>query len=390
MTEGIYDLFESVNTPHYSNAEGSQRIADRIDVHRFDYRPELEGVRVAVFGVLDGRRSGDNEGCGAAPQAVRECLYRLTPHTGWQNTIDLGDLRPGITEEDTAAAVESVTAELIQLGIIPLVIGGGQDLTVSLYKALETLGQPSQVVTWDSRLDFGADPGQCTSSNFMNDIILHEPNYLFDYNNLGHQGYLTDPDTIELLEKMQFEATRLGTVTGEPEEMEPILRDADLVSIDCGVIRGADHPAHAKAGPNGISAVTACQLARYAGMSDQLKVLGIFEHNTDLDDRDRGAQLVAQILWHVLDGVFSQKSDYPKCSLSEYTRYVVDLEDVDQEVIFYKSGKSDRWWMEIPYPLMKGNQRRKAQVVSCSYTAYQEASKGKMPDRWWSTFQKLG
>ena len=67
MTEGIYDLFESVNTPHYSNAEGSQRIADRIDVHRFDYRPELEGVRVAIFGVLDGRRSGDNEGCGAAP-----------------------------------------------------------------------------------------------------------------------------------------------------------------------------------------------------------------------------------------------------------------------------------------------------------------------------------
>ena len=108
MTEGIFDLFESVHTPHYSNAEGSQRIADRIDVHRFDYRPELEGVRVALFGVLDGRRSGDNEGCADGSKGIRECLYRLTPHGGWQATVDLGDLRPGLTEEDTAAAVESV------------------------------------------------------------------------------------------------------------------------------------------------------------------------------------------------------------------------------------------------------------------------------------------
>jgi arginase family enzyme len=194
------------------------------------------------------------------------CLYRLTPHGSWQATVDLGDLRPGLTEEDTAAAVESVTSELVQMGIIPLIIGGGQDLTVSLYKALEILGQPAQVVTLDARLDFGADPEQVTSLNFMNEVILHEPNFLFDYTNLGHQGYLTDPDTLELLEKMQFEALRLGTVQGNIEEMEPILRDADLVSIDCGVIRAADHPAHAHAGPNGLSAASACQLARYAGM----------------------------------------------------------------------------------------------------------------------------
>ena len=390
MTDGIYDLFESVHTPHYTNAEGSQRIADRIDVHRFDHRPELEGVRVAIFGILDGRRSGDNEGCADAPQVIRECLYRLTPHASWQATVDLGDLRPGLTEDDTAAAVESVTSELVQMGIIPLIIGGGQDLTVSLYKALEILGQPAQVVTLDARLDFGADPEQVTSLNFMNEVILHEPNFLFDYTNLGHQGYLTDPDTLELLEKMQFEALRLGNVQGNIEEMEPILRDADLVSIDCGVIRAADHPAHAHAGPNGLSAASACQLARYAGMSDRLKVLGIFEHNRSLDDRDRGSQLAGQILWHVLDGIFAQKADYPKCSIDEYTRYVVDLEEVDQDVIFHKSGRSDRWWMEVPYPLKKGNQLQRSHFISCSYRDYESASKGEMPDRWWRTFQRLG
>ena len=385
MLDGIYDLFESVTTPHYSNAEGSQRIAERIDVHQFDHRPELEGARVALFGVMDGRKSGDNEGCSEGPARIREVLYRLTPHAHWQTTIDLGDLRPGVTEADTAAAVQSVVAELTQQGIIPVVLGGGQDLTTAIYLALQPFGKPVQLVTLDSRLDFGADPDQGTSRNFMNDIILHEPNYLFNYTNVGHQGYLTDPDTLELLDKMQFESIRLGEINRNPALMEPILRDADLISIDTSVIQGSDHVAHADAGPNGIDARTMCQLARYAGMSDQMKAIGIFEHNPDLDNRNLGAQLIGQVVWHVLDGIYAQKSDYPKCGLDEYARYVVDLSDVEQAVVFYKSSKSDRWWMEVPYP----GQKTGAHIVGCAYEDYLEASAGKMPDRWWKTLQKL-
>ena len=385
MLDGIYDLFESVTTPHYSNAEGSQRIAERIDVHQFDHRPELEGARVALFGVMDGRKSGDNAGCSEGPARIREVLYRLTPHAHWQTTIDLGDLRPGVTEADTAAAVQSVVAELTQQGIIPVVLGGGQDLTTALYRALQPFGKPVQLVTLDSRLDFGADPDQGTSRNFMNDIILHEPNYLFNYTNVGHQGYLTDPDTLELLDKMQFESIRLGEINRNPALMEPVLRDADLISIDTSVIQGSDHVAHADAGPNGIDARTMCQLARYAGMSDQMKAIGIFEHNPDLDNRNLGAQLIGQVVWHVLDGIYAQKSDYPKCGLDEYARYVVDLSDVEQAVVFYKSSKSDRWWMEVPFP----GQKTGAHIVGCAYEDYLEASAGKMPDRWWKTLQKL-
>ena len=67
MQDGFLDVFEPVNVPDFSNAEGVARIADRIEAHRFDARPMLEGARVAIFGVNDGRRSGDNEGCAAAP-----------------------------------------------------------------------------------------------------------------------------------------------------------------------------------------------------------------------------------------------------------------------------------------------------------------------------------
>ena len=176
MTNGLYDLFESVNPPEFSNAEGVARIADRIEAHRFDHQPMLEGARVALFGVNDGRRSGDNEGCAAAPDAIREWLYQLVPPHAWQPTVDLGNIRAGATEEDTQAAVHSVMAELLQMGIVPIVLGGGHDLTIPMFKSLETMGRPMNLVTIDPRLDFGGDPSVTTSRNHMNDVVMHEPN----------------------------------------------------------------------------------------------------------------------------------------------------------------------------------------------------------------------
>ena len=126
MQDGFLDVFEPVNVPDFSNAEGVARIADRIEAHRFDARPMLEGARVAIFGVNDGRRSGDNEGCAAAPDAIREWFYQLVPHGAWKPTVDLGNIRAGADEADTYAAVHSVVAELVQMGIVPIVLGGGR------------------------------------------------------------------------------------------------------------------------------------------------------------------------------------------------------------------------------------------------------------------------
>ena len=130
---------------------------------------------------------------------------------------------------------------------------------------------------------------------------------------------------MELLERLQFEATRLGSMLHHMPSVEPTVRNADLVTIDMASVRASDHPASSHAGPNGMTAEHLCQLARYVGMSDRLLALGFFEHNPDLDDRGRGAQLVAQGFGTPLDGIFNQKGDHPKSSTEDYLRYVVDL-----------------------------------------------------------------
>jgi hypothetical protein len=181
----------------------------------------------------------------------------------------------------------------------------------------------------------------------------------------------------------------LGLVHEDPRALEPVLRNADLVSFDMGSIRAADHPAHSEAGPNGLDALQACTLAKYAGLSDRLKAFGVFEHNPDLDMRDLGAKAAAQVVWHFLDGACNQVSDFPKCDKAEYTRYVVDLPDIDHEVVFLKSGRSDRWWMDIPYPPASNQHAKRTLTVPCTYETYEEASRGELPDAWWRMFQKL-
>ncbi|MDA9755944.1 formimidoylglutamase [Flavobacteriales bacterium] len=390
MLDGFLDLFEPVNAPDFSNAEGVARIADRIEAHRFDAQPMLEGARVALFGVNDGRRSGDNEGCAGGADAIRHWLYQLVPPAGWQPTVDLGDIRSGATEEDTYAAVQSVVAELVQMGIIPIVLGGGHDLTIPMYAALESVGRPMNLVTVDPRLDFGGDPSVVSARNHMNSVVMHEPNYLFDYANIGHQGYMTDPDTLELLERLQFEAIRLGTLLQNIQHIEPVVRNADLITVDVASIRASDHPASTHASPNGMTAEHFCQLSRYIGMSDRLLATGFFEHNPDLDDRGRGGHLVAQGVWHVLDGIYNQKGDHPKCSVEDYLRYVVDLPGEQHEIAFFKSPKSDRWWMDVPMPHPDASASTPGSLlVPCTHAEYVEASEGSLPDRWWRTFQKL-
>jgi hypothetical protein len=59
------------------------------------------------------------------------------------------------------------------------------------------------------------------------------------------------------------------------------------------------------------------------------------------------------------------------------------------ELVFYKSPKSDRWWMDVPYPAGQEKRYERHHLVPCSLEEYQQATNEEMPDRWWKTYQKL-
>ncbi len=337
---------------------------------------------------MDRRGSLDGAQTDRAAEWVRGKLYGLTVMDKWAPVADLGNIIAAPTPEDTRAALDVVCQELMARDIVPIVVGGSQILTVPMYAAYARQERPINVVNVDSTLDFGGDPQEIDGRNWLNALILPEGGHLFDLTHLGHQRYRTDGDTLQLMERMHFDAVRLGRLRADMAPAEPLLRAADLVTFDLGAVRVADHPASPSVQTNGLTGEEFCQLSRYAGYSDRLSAIGFFEHDPSRDGDGRGGQLVAEAIWCFLEGVMHRIGDHPRGSTDDYLQYRVVLDDAEHEVVFYKSPRSDRWWMDIPTP-GAGNRKGRLLLVPCSYEDYQTAAAGTLPDRWWRTQQKL-
>lgn len=350
---------------------------------------ELDGKQIALIGVKEGRGGLANHGACNAPDEFRKFFYQLFVTDDKVNMIDLGNIEAGNEISDTYYALNQICQVLLRKKIIPLIIGGSQDLTYASYLAYEHMEQTVNVVTIDHRLDFGKSDGEIDNKSYLNKIVLHKPNYLFNYSNIGHQRYLVDPDLLQLMSNMYFDAHRLGDMQPFLYRTEPIIRNADIFSLDISAIRQSEAPGSAYAGPNGFYGDEAAQLCRYAGMSDKLSSFGIYELNPEYDRDGQTMHLAAQLVWCFVEGVSQRKMDYPVGDYSEYIKFIVPLLNDGHELIFYKSDKSDRWWMDVPYPSGQENKYERHHLVPCTYEEYQQATNEEMPDRWWKTYQKL-
>ncbi|MBL7957730.1 MAG: formimidoylglutamase [Flavobacteriales bacterium] len=351
--------------------------------------PELTGMQIAIFGVLDDPGHSRPRSCISAPDFIRDELYKLhQPATAIQ-LVDLGDIHPGASAADTQHAVAETLAELIRLNIVPILLGGGQGHTFSQYLAYEKLERTANLACIDSRFDLG-EPGQALAdTSYLSHIVLRQPNYLFNYSNLGYQTYFVDQPGIELMERLLFDTHRLGELRQSIVDAEPVLRNADTLSVDMSAIRRADAPGTTRPGPNGLAGDEACQLLRYAGVSEKVSSLAFYEMDPDRDSEGVTAQLAAQMVWCFLDGYRSRTNDLPWLDRKRFTRFRIPIRGHEQELVFYKSSISDRWWMDVPYKAEQEARFERHHLVPCSYSDYQAACREEVPDRWWRTFQKL-
>jgi len=171
--------------------------------------------------------------------------------------------------------------------------------------------------------------------------------------------------------------------------VEPVVRNADILSFDISAIRQSEAPGNKDASPNGFYGEQACQITRYAGMSDKLTSIGFYEINPELDINGQTAHSVAQMIWYFIDGYNHRKKEFPVGSRKTYLKYMVNIQDGKNEVVFYKSDKSERWWMDVPYPAHNKIKYERHLLVPCSYDDYKTACGNEVPNRWWQTFQKL-
>ncbi len=367
----------------------SNSLGALVDVYREDF-PEWQNANIALIGVCEERGAVNNQGCASGPDAVRPYLYKLFPPSGapikW---CDLGNIQPGSEVKDTHFALKSVVSELLRHKVLPIIIGGSQDLTLANFSAYEPLEQTINVLGVDRIFDLGQDEGRLHAESYLNHIILHQPNFLFNYSNIGYQTYFLCETELELMNKLYFDTYRLGLFKGNVAATEPIVRNADLVSFDISAIRQSDAPGCGNSGPNGFYGEEACQMCRYAGMSDKLTSIGFYEFNPAYDNNGQTAHLLAQMIWCVIAGYYARKHDFPFKDEEKYYRYQVVVNDADHELVFFKSKVSDRWWLSVPYPPGSRARYERHHLVPCAYEDYQTACANEVPDIWWLTYQKI-
>lgn len=364
-----------------------ESIGDRVVAHTPDNFPEIEGAGAALIFVPEYRGVHNMEQ--SSTDLFRLKLYELFEGVNWSSVFyDLGTIQPGERIEDTRYALAQVCEELMKKSIIPIVLGGGQDLTKAMYDAYKPLEQMVNLTTIDAAFDMGDIETEMHAHGWLTHILLDKQCYLFNYSNLGGQGHYLSKSVLDLFDKLYFDSNRLGPLSENITLAEPILRNTDLCSFDLSAIRFSDFKSGITVLPNGFFANEACQLARYAGISDKLTAFGIFNNDFAKEDQ-ASAAIIAQVIWYFLDGMNNRKGDYPIANKKSYKKYRVSTEDFKEEIIFYKSNKSARWWMEVPYPDSRGSKYQRHQLVPCSYEEYQQTMVGEIPDLWWKTYQKM-
>ena len=135
-------IIESVAGQH------GQAIGHQLRIHQeIEGLPELEGVKLAIIGILEDRGS-DNAGAAQSPDLVRKYLYPLF-WGDWQASVaDLGNIYAGEKLEDSIAALREVCAQLLRRQIVPIILGGSQDLCYGNYRAYDKLEQTVNMVSF--------------------------------------------------------------------------------------------------------------------------------------------------------------------------------------------------------------------------------------------------
>ncbi|EGV43468.1 arginase [Bizionia argentinensis JUB59] len=370
----------------YNELLSTQALGRKIAIHSSENGiPNLDGVQLVIVGVLENRNDVNYIGEDFSLNEIRKSLYELFPGNWHTKIADLGDINKGESIEDTYYALRTAVSLLIPKGIIPIIIGGSQDLTYPIYRAYDALMPMVNIANVDSKFDLGDSTKPIKNNSFVGKIILDEPYNLFNYAAIGYQTYFNSQEEIDLMDKLHFESYRLGSVSQDITLVEPALRDANIVSVDLGSIKGSEVGANQQVSPNGFDGKEICAISRYAGISNKVTTFGVFEYKPSNEDHLTSG-LIAQMLWYFIEGVNYRVKDDDFSLENNYQKFITLVDQ--QELIFYKSIKTGRWWIEIPFLEEINNKLKRHTLLPCTHQDYQNACKNNVPERWYKAFQK--
>lgn len=328
---------------------------------------ELKEGGLALIFCSDYRGTGWDTAEVADFTAVREVLYRLSALDFEVPVCDLGDLVSGKTHADTHYILQELVMMCLKNSVVPLIIGGGNDLAFALFSALNCFQKDINYTQISSviALDHGGDG--VTEHNFLAKILSSKDAAIRNYHHLGYQKHLNELDSVKLMQEVNFDVIRLAEMMNTTEAAEPFFRQAHLTTVNCDAVESFAAPFSVHPQVNGLNRREICAYMKEVGMSSVLRATGIFNYNVK-EQGALNAQLLAQMIWHLAEGLNVRRT-HPQHQDFETFFVMAD----DRTYAFRREVFTGLWYF--------AGEENDPLNVPCSRTEYNLAASGTLPLR---------
>lgn len=280
------------NPPAWSVSIASGRMASAIE-HGVD-----PSCAVAILGLPDDtgvRLNGGRPGAHEGPRAFRAALARLgvaqPDGFAYPRVCDAGDVAPGASLDETHDRVTEAATALFEMGITPIAIGGGHDLTFPFVRAAAATHGVRSGVYFDAHLDVRPTPG---SGMAFRKLI--ETCGISSLINVGADRL------INAREHWAYFHEHGGSVSSFDPDLWPPLSGEQFVSFDLDCIDAAHAPGVSAPNPCGMSPSLAARYVFAAGRSPTVKCFDLMELSPTHDHDGRTARLSAYLFLTFLRG----------------------------------------------------------------------------------------
>jgi formiminoglutamase len=337
----------------FSKSKGM--LGNELKIHAGKF-PDPAKVDVAIIGL------------GKNADLVRKQLYTYSFHFTGIEIADFGNLNHNGTAKNMNAGLAECILALKAENIIPVFIGDSENYSDGLLKG-NTFNQVDLAIV-SPLIQYQ-----------VNELAkkLQNKKKLFHTSFIAYQNFLNTRDILQESSEVFSEHLRLGDLRANLSKVEPLLRQADLFEFDLSAIRCQDFGSANMSLPNGLFNHEACAVCRYAGISN---TIGIFLLNqfTLREDHLSDHMQVAQMVWHILDGIDNRFNDHPMLNHRNFTIYKCHAHS-GEDMIFITSALTGRWWMQVPS--LHRNKKTAPKFIGCNEEDFEIAKQGEVPEKWY-------
>ena len=267
-------------------------------------------------------RNNGRSGAADGPSAIRHWLYRMATseiqeaiEVGHLTLVDAGDINPtGLTLQQIHDEQHDVVHEILEHGMIPIVLGGGHDTAWPTIRALETDGKTYGVINIDAHADVRPlkDETQAHSGSPFRQMLDADDSCLIkggfvEYGlqhytvSRAHRDYVTERGHhVMMLDDIRREgaAASWETALGCTSAAERLYITLDMDGFASAFAPGVSAPS-----TDGLAPWEVGPALRYAARDERFAAFDVVEVSPSWDSDGRTAKLGAAMIMQVLAGI---------------------------------------------------------------------------------------